>query len=176
MPSKLLPLLLLAACGDDDDCPTGFLRDNDGNCLYVGDDSDTVDDDPTFGGPDPSDPGTSDPDPGSTSDEDDPPLPCTLTVAVDASCGGCFGGVGVTTYEWDYDTNRWSATIGRALVEPGEAMSESLVPSAASEVELSWSLAFDSNPVNPCGISPTSGTEFVECPPGSGESFLFNCD
>jgi hypothetical protein len=40
----MIATLVLSGCPQQD-CPDGFLRDNDGNCLQVGDDDDAVDDD-----------------------------------------------------------------------------------------------------------------------------------
>lgn len=39
----ILPLVVLLSCGGQSDCPDGYLRDNDGNCLQVESDGSTDD-------------------------------------------------------------------------------------------------------------------------------------
>lgn len=84
MPSNLLTLLLLAACGDDDDCPTGFLRDNDGNCVQVGETA------PTLGTESDTD---TDTDTGTDTDTDTTaptdPGDCYVTLDVSSNCTRC---------------------------------------------------------------------------------------
>lgn len=145
-------LILTAGCGSGD-CPPGFLRDNDGNCIqveYGAEDSDTA--------------GT---------EETAPPADCEIAISVDGDCSACVEGIYFTIYEWNYSS--WATVDTWHNLSPGESESWTLAPSPDEEVKFDYNVWFGTGTTdNPCGAA--DGTEFADCPSGSGETYHFSCD
>ncbi len=165
-------------------CPDGYLRDNDGNCLQVGDDDDASDDD---------DAGEDDDD--AVQDDDDDTTPesetCSLIISISSGCTYCApDGIRFDTVENEGEDDHLSGLGSNNNMMPGQSDGGSI---AAGVVTIEWHLigghptfpdecwqqpedygmwwADDSN-----GIPRVYGADSIYCPADGAVEYHIVCD
>lgn len=108
---------------------------------------------------------------GDSAEEDVPTEQCSLTLEVESDCSPCYDFVSAAVSMWNYSEDGWEYMCTGMTIYPGESLSCSTWPSPDGEVKLEWSYVLETGACG--GIS--SGTEFLDCRAGSGETFTFAC-
>lgn len=131
---------VLVAC-QPGPCPDGYLRDNDGNCVWIGDDDETGDDDDAddddAADDDVADDDVADDDVADDDDTEPQPDMCSLIITVSSGCSYCADeGIHferIENEDWDD-----SLSVGdNNNLMPGESDGGSI---AAGVITLEWNL------------------------------------
>lgn len=97
---------------------------------------------------------------------------CDLTLSVNSRCSDCYKSAYAVGYDWNYETDEWDSE--RAIcpsIAAGSSCTDSFTPSPDGEVKVEWRADFLTGDCD--GVF--NGTEFVDCPSGSGGSLDFDC-